>query len=254
MCDLWKNTLAGSVPVGAIPEQIRFGLSRLGPVDEIKLYNSGSFFDRAAIPPEDYPAIAGLTSSFGRVVVESHPSLVGDDCLRFRDMVHGELEVAMGLETVHPAVLEKLNKGVTLDGFRAAAGFLSTHGIDLRVFILVKPPFMSEAEGLEWACRSLDFAEETGASVSILIPTRGGNGAMEILRERGEFMPPDLHTLEGALDYGVANIEGRVFADLWDLRQFSDCPDCFERRRTRLEAVNLTQELPEYPVCETCLT
>jgi len=29
MCDLWKNTLTETVPVGAIPEQIDFALTRL---------------------------------------------------------------------------------------------------------------------------------------------------------------------------------------------------------------------------------
>lgn len=253
MCDLWKNTLTDPVPRGAIPEQIRFGLEKLGKVDEIKLYNSGSFFDHKAISPEDYPDIAKLVEPFNRVVVESHPSLVNDDCLRFADMLNGELEVAMGLETAHPDVLEKLNKGITLDSFRKSADFLSKHEIDLRVFILVRPPFMSEEEGFEWACRSLDFAEEVGASVSILIPTRGGNGAMEILRSQGNFEPPKLRTLEKALDYGISNISGRVFADLWDLQQFSDCPICFEKRKKRLEEMNLTQDLKSNPECKSCL-
>lgn len=253
MCDLWKNTLNESVPIGVIPEQIRYGLDRLGNIDEIKLYNSGSFFDHKAIPKEDYMDIAKQVAPFNQVIVESHPSLIGDDCLLFRDMLSGNLEVAMGLETVHPEVLEKLNKGITLDSFRRAADFLSKNGIDLRVFILVRPPFMSEEEGLEWACRSLDFADEVGASVSILIPTRGGNGAMERLREQGDFEPPKLHTLEKALDYGISNISGRVFADLWDLEQFSDCPVCFEERKKRLEEINLTQGLHDYPQCGSCL-
>jgi hypothetical protein len=253
MCDLWKNTLNESAPIGAIPEQIRFGLNRIGKVDEIKLYNSGSFFDHKAIPTEDYEDIARLMAPFDRVIVESHPSLIGDDCLRFRDMLEGNLEVAMGLETAHPDVLKKLNKGITLDSFRKATDFLSNHEIDLRVFILVRPPFMSEEEGLDWACRSLDLSDEVGASVSILIPTRGGNGAMELLREQGDFEPPKLHTLEKALDYGITNISHRVFADLWDLQQFSDCPICFEKRKNRLEKMNLTQELHDYPECGSCL-
>jgi uncharacterized Fe-S cluster-containing MiaB family protein len=60
MCDLWRNTLVDSVPAGAIPEQIEFALRQLPPARHIKLYNSGSFFDRRAIPPEDFPAIAGM--------------------------------------------------------------------------------------------------------------------------------------------------------------------------------------------------
>jgi radical SAM enzyme (TIGR01210 family) len=142
MCDLWRNTLEQKTPPGAILAQIEFALSQMGPARHIKLYNSGSFFDPHAIPPEDYPAIAGRVGCFERVIVENHPALVNESCLRFRDLLGMELEIAMGLETAHPTVLEKLNKRVTLDRFAAAAGFLRSHGIALRVFILVQPPFM----------------------------------------------------------------------------------------------------------------
>src|SRR5579862_2260859 len=41
MCDLWRNTLAEAVPIGAIPAQIDFALTRLPNARQIKLYNSG---------------------------------------------------------------------------------------------------------------------------------------------------------------------------------------------------------------------
>ena len=66
MCDLWRNTLTETVPAGAIPQQIDYALEQLPPARQIKLYNSGSFFDRNAIPVEDYPAIAARTKSFER--------------------------------------------------------------------------------------------------------------------------------------------------------------------------------------------
>ena len=80
MCDLWQNTLTETVPVGAIPAQIAYALARLPAARVIKLYNSGSFFDPRAIPVADYPAIARLMAPFERVIVESHPALIGDNC------------------------------------------------------------------------------------------------------------------------------------------------------------------------------
>ena len=77
MCDLWKNTLDAPTPKGAIPAQIRWALGRLPAARRVKLYNAGSFFDRAAIPAEDHAAIADLVRGFERVVVECHPALVG---------------------------------------------------------------------------------------------------------------------------------------------------------------------------------
>jgi radical SAM enzyme (TIGR01210 family) len=254
MCDLWKNTVSDTV--ASIPEQIDFALAQLsaeGPSAQIKLYNSGSFFDPGAIPPEQYPAIAQRLRSFERVIVECHPSLVRKPILRFRHMLAGKLEIAMGLETAHPEVLEKLNKRMTTELFSRAAAFLKEHGIDLRVFILVKPPFVTdEQEALHWACRSIDFAFDCGATVASLIPTRFGNGAMEELARQGHFAPPKLSTLEAALDYGINLRRGRVFADLWDLEKFSNCPACFRGRYNRLSQTNLGQCAHPRMACSQC--
>ena len=162
------------------------------------------------------------------------------------------LEVAMGLETAHPAVLERLNKGITLDSFRCAALELRNRDIALRVFILVKPPFQEEEEALEWAKRSLDFAFDCGASVACLIPTREGNGALEALEQTGQWSPPRLSTLERATDYGVGLGRGRVFADLWDLERFSTCATCLDTRRERLQQMNLTQIVSPPVRCPGC--
>jgi radical SAM enzyme (TIGR01210 family) len=252
MCDLWRNTLVDSVSAGAIPEQIDFALRRLPSARYIKLYNSGSFFDRRAIPPEDFPAIAECVHEFERVIVECHPALIGDAALRFRDLLAGRLEIAMGLETAHPAVLEKLNKRMTLAHFAKAAEFLQAHDISLRVFVLVKPPFLDETEAVEWARRSADFAFDCGTEIVSLIPTRPGNGALDALVASGEFAPPRLATLEAALDDCLSLRRGRVFADVWDLERFSSCSACFAARRDRLREMNLRQTILPRVRCAAC--
>jgi archaeosine synthase beta-subunit len=258
MCDLWRNTLPESVPDGAIAAQIRYALERLPPASHLKLYNAGSFFDPRAIPPAEHPEIARLAAPFERVIVECHPALVGTRCLEFRDRLAGRLEVAMGLETVHPEVLARLNKRMTLAQFRRAAALLAREAIDLRVFILVRPPWLSEAEGVAWAERSLEFAFEGGASVCSLIPTRAGNGAMEALAAAGEFEPPSLASLEAAQEYGLRRQAGRmpaacrVFVDLWDSRRFAGCSSCSEARIARLEQMNTTQSIPPPVQCKRC--
>ncbi len=250
MCDLWRNTLTESVPVGAIPAQIDHALLRLPPAKQLKLYNSGSFFDPHAIPPQDYAEIALRANRFDRLIVENHPALTGDGCLRFRDMISGRLEVAMGLETTNPEVLAKLNKRMTLDQFSSAAEFLRRNDIDVRVFILVQPPYMKAEEALYWAERSLDFAMEHGATAATLIPTRAGNGVMDDLMTEGQFALPALHTLESAMEYGLGLKAGRVFADLWGLRE--SCACCHAERVARLRSMNLGQVMLERIACTRC--
>jgi hypothetical protein len=252
MCDLWRNTLTAETPAGAIPAQIDYALGRLPPARQIKLYNSGSFFDRKAIPAEDHAAIAGRVREFERVIVECHPALVGDNCFRFRDRLGGRLEIAMGLETVHPQILDQLNKRMSLEQFRAVAERLHENDIDLRVFILVQPPWMRAEEAVDWATRSLEFAFDCGATAATLIPTRAGNGAMEELMASGDFTPPELGLVEAAAERGLAMGRGRVFVDIWNLEKIAGCAGCGEGRVQRLRAMNLRQEIVPRVKCERC--
>jgi archaeosine synthase beta-subunit len=252
MCDLWRNALTESTPIGAIPEQIDFALERMPPARVVKLYNNGSFFDPRAIPVEDYQTIAACVGMFERVIVECHPAFVGERCIEFDRLMNGRLEVAMGLETAHPIVLEKLNKRMTLEQFAVAAKFLGSNDIDLRVFILVQPPFMEVEEAPYWSERSLDFAFDCGATAATLIPTRGGNGAMEALAAEREFVPPKLSTVEAAANYGLNLKRGRVFVDLWDAKRGSECAACFDQRIERLDEMNLHQKAAEAVVCDCC--
>ena len=243
MCDLWKNTLSEPVHVGAIPAQIDYALARLPAARHVKLYNSGNFFDHKAIPPADYEPIAMRTGRFQTVIVENHPRLCGTDVTRFRDMLSGELEIAMGLETIHPAALEALNKRMTLEDFDRAVDFLLERDVAVRAFILLKPPGMDEAEGVEWALRSIEHAFDIGVHCCSVIPTRAGNGIMDHLERRGHFEPPRLSSLETVFDEALrlAKGRGRVFVDLWDIEQFARCSECVGLRKDRLRTMNLRQ-------------
>ena len=252
MCDLWQNTLDHSVAVGDIPLQIARALSDLPPAKHLKLYNSGNFFDKKAIPVEDYAHIAKIAESFESVLIEAHPSFIGQPVIDFQKMLKGNLQVAMGLETTHPEVMQQLNKQMTLKDFSNAVQFLKDHEIPTRAFILLRPPFLSEEEGVLWAKKSIDFAFDAGVECAVIIPTRPGNGAVDRLEEDGYFNRPSLSSLEEVLKYGIALDKGRVMADLWDIEQFSSCQSCLTSRTNRMEQMNLTQQiLPSQP-CEIC--
>ena len=260
MCDLWKNTLETSVSPGMIPRQIAYAFQQMEvprlkearSAMLVKLYNSGSFFDPRAIPAADYGKIAQLLARFRRVIVECHPLLLGDSCLRFRDLLAAELEVAMGLETVHPAALKQLNKGFGIEDFLRKCLWLRKNGIGIRVFLLVNVPFVPAAEQAEWVEKSIQLAADAGAEVICLIPTRPGNGAVEVLLRSGLYSRTRLEQLENALEFGIRSSRARIFADLWDLEQFRSCLHCFSERRIRLQRMNDQQRILKRIRCGQC--
>lgn len=241
MCDLWRNTLEQAGPPGSVLEQVRFALP-LSDGTQIKLYNAGSFFDPRAIPEAERADIAGLLGRYDRVIVECHPSLVGDAVWRFRDQLPGgtQLEVALGLETADPDALQKLNKGMTVGDFEAAVAALRSHGVEARGFVLVRAPFQTEEQGARWALESVRVAVEAGCGLVALLPTRGGNGAMEALAAAGHYAPPSLATLEDVFDAAMAE-PARIVVDLWDLPAIRELGPRVIERRERLDAMNLQQ-------------
>jgi radical SAM enzyme (TIGR01210 family) len=190
-------------------------------MDWVKLYNAGSFFDAGAIPTACYAGIADRCGGIVRLVVESHPALVGDRVKRLLQVLPPDvaLEVAMGLETAHPTAHERLNKRTNPMDFARAAAWLRGMGVGVRMFLLTRPPFVDREQALEWLLRSVDFALDAGADPVVVIPTRGGNGAMERLRASGDWEEGPLEWLEQALLHGRARGRGRVMADTWDLEQ-----------------------------------
>lgn len=244
MCDLWKNTLDESVQPGDILAQIDYALERLPKATQVKLYNSGNFFDHKAIPPADHLPIAQRMAGFNRLIVENHPKLCTNETVWFNDLLECDFEIAMGLETIHPDVLPKLNKGMTLDDFERATSFLRGFGIDVRAFILLKPPFLNdEAAGVEWALKSIEWAFDIGVQCCSVIPTRPGIPEMDKLEQEGEFSRPRIESMETVLVEGLKMNKGRVFMDLWDVEQFYLGDPDGEARKDRIQKMNLEQNV-----------
>ena len=84
----------------------------------------------------------------------------------------------MGLETIHPTVFPRLNKGMTLSDFDQAVAWARDRGIGVRAFVLVGLPWTRPSEFAAWAARSVDHAAGLGVDRVSLIPLRPGNGRL----------------------------------------------------------------------------
>jgi hypothetical protein len=268
-CDLWQWTLDGPTLPGALTRQLatvlegsdghardgqtRHGRSAAGQtLNRLKLYNASNFFDQRAVPAEDVLGIAKLADPFAAVTVESHGNTIGASTLEFARQITGRLEVAMGLETTHPAAAAQLNKRLDLARFDSAARFLSDNGIDLRVFVLLGAPYVPVDETVAWTVRTVEYAVARGASVVSIIPVRGGNGELERLQGQGDFTPPTLLQLEESLDLSLHFTSSVVTADLWDVDRLPACERCRAERVARLRRVNVNGRPESRFRCDAC--
>lgn len=264
-CDLWRWTLEGGrpTPAGALPIQLARALQDIeSPLPQrLKLYNASNFFDRRAVPLQDVPRLAELARPFSAVTVESHASTIGPPALEFRELLNGRLEVAIGLETIHPIAIEHLNKRLDLSQFDRAAEFLGHHDIDLRAFVLLGTPHVPAEAAIEWTVRSVEYAAARGAKRIAIIPVRGGNGELERLQALGHFTPPTLRELESALEQSLSTLpigpsahRPVLTADTWDIDRLPACEVCRAQRVARIQAMNLStgSRLPAPGSCSVC--
>ena len=253
-CDLWQWTIDGATPEGALVRQLEDVLATLAEPspDRLKLYNASNFFDRRAVPIADHAAIAALAAPFTGVTVESHASAVGRGVAEFAERLPGRLEVAIGLETVHPDAVAHLNKRLDLDRFDRAADDLAADDIDLRVFVLLGAPYVRAEESVEWTMRSVEYALERGAAVVSIIPVRGGNGELERLASLGHFSLPTLTELESVLDRCLSLGPGVVTADCWDAERLAACDTCRLARLQRLRRLNVSGRSAPRVACAEC--
>ncbi|MEA2763527.1 MAG: archaeosine synthase beta-subunit [Gemmatimonadaceae bacterium] len=253
-CDLWRWTVDGPTPPGALTTQLQGVLNALvAPMPErLKLYNASNFFDQRAVPPEDLLTIAKLSAPFAAVTVESHANTIGATTLAFARSIPGRLEVAIGLETIHPIARAHLNKRLDLARFDSASRFLAANEIDVRVFVLLGAPHVPAEESVSWTVRTVEYAVERGASVVSIIPVRGGNGELERLQGLGHFTPPTLSQLEETLEQCMRFANSVVSADLWDVGRLPACERCRRERVGRLQQMNATSRAPAPILCADC--
>jgi len=303
MCDLWKYTLKESVtPLGSLVaqfddleqqcasiRQMEYELPLVRGEEWLKLYNAANFFDERNVASLERQWIAERCARYSRVIVENHAALfqsksVQQETLRFRDRLKGELEVALGLETIDPCAMKVLNKSMRLEQFEAAIDFLRRESIHSRAFILLGPPGTAAQEQKDWALKTCLQATRWGVGRSCVIPTRKGNGWTDLQFANGEWVPPKAEDLEDVLDELLisSTIESRstpltsvvrpvYTVDLWDWElltgpckrrasseQIVDSSSswgmsCRTVRKHRLEQMNLLQEIVPRVYRDECL-
>ncbi len=244
MCDLWKHTTDVAPPPGSLVQQLNTVLPQIPHRDIIKLYNASNFFDPQAVSAQDLVGLAELVQDFEWVVVENHPKLLSTKITEFAARLHGQLQVAMGLETADEQILARLNKQMTVSDYDRACDFLIEHDISIRTFLLLPAPGVAGENVVSHTISSVRHALACGSHVTSLIPLRTGNGALDWLLEQHLVHLPDQHlaakTFRAALDLPRSK-EQRLFLDLWNFDSLAKDDETASSLHDQMERLNLRQ-------------
>jgi radical SAM enzyme (TIGR01210 family) len=175
-----------------IVKQFDHALEQLGEIGFLKIYTSGSFLDECEIsgPTADH-ILKECANASVRLLFESRPEYVTAERLDHVLGIHDNLEIAIGLESSNDNVLRySINKGLAVEDYERAARILSEKGINLRTYVLLKPPYLTEAEAVADAKSTIEFASRSSKTIS-LNPVNVQKGTLvEKLWRNWAYRPP----------------------------------------------------------------
>lgn len=178
-----------------ILRELEAALEKLQGVSYLKIFTSGSFLDEQEIERETAKRIFSMINQkdIKRVQIESRPEFVGAQ--RLKELKQGfnpELEIGIGLESTNDEIRAScINKGFSLEDFKKAVATCKSQGVLVKAYLLVKPPFLTEAEAIQDAIKSGAEAARLGADRISYNPMNVQRGTLvEELWKRGEYSTP----------------------------------------------------------------
>ncbi|MCP4152478.1 MAG: hypothetical protein GY757_32365 [bacterium] len=135
-------------------------------IEEVDIYNSGSFLAEEEVPDVSRRQIFQKLSRLEevkKILVEARPEHVtGKKLQPLVDQVPGKkVEIGIGLESADDEIRTNIiNKGIPIDVFEKAAKIIRDAGAALLVYVLVKPAGITEKEAFRDAVATAHYLKK----------------------------------------------------------------------------------------------
>jgi radical SAM enzyme (TIGR01210 family) len=203
MCGyVYESGKLGDKELGRI---FREALVELGRVPYLKIFTSGSFFDRREVSEQLLTSMIDTVNdmNFEQIQVESRPEFIKKEGLKFvKENLDSQLEIGIGLETSSDLIRANcINKGFSFSDYKKAVKLSRSLGIMVKTYLLLKPPFILEREAVIDTVGSARDAATAGSSRVSINPMNIQRGTLvELLWKRKEYRPPWLWSLVEVLE------------------------------------------------------
>lgn len=214
MCGYFRDSLPEGIDETQVMSQIDTALERYAGESIIKIFTSGSFLDSKEISFDTQQKILkeiAKRTDVKKISIESRPEYVTDQIEELAQTIKPiALEVSIGLESANDHVLKKsINKGFLFNDWLKAAKCIDEHNLNLKTYILIKPPFLTEREAIEDCVKSAEKILDLSTIISFNPVNIHSYTVVEWLWKRGEYQPPWLWSVLSILK-DVHNFEGKT--------------------------------------------
>jgi archaeosine synthase beta-subunit len=212
MCGFWSETAQFKRPithqnfVNQFVDVLQTHELQKYPV--LSLYNAGSLLAEPEIPFSAVEEIMGLVArklpDLKRVIIESKVEYVDKEKLRTLKNILGnrtQLALAIGFESQDDTVRNLcINKGCSKKLFENCIEFTGSEGLHSIVYLILKPPFLTEREAIDEAVASTKYVSRVGVSeINYETMTVESDTFVNLLYTQGQYRLPWLWSVADIL-------------------------------------------------------
>lgn len=199
MCGYFNDSMWKEVSEKDLLIQFENAMKSYSKQKFVKIFTSGSFLDDCEISPKVRKQILNkLAETTDKISVESRPEYIKDKTLKEIKKILDlkKFEVGLGLETASDFIRKNcLNKGFTFRDYKNASNKLKKHEIDIKTYVLIKPPFLTEKESIDDAIKTVDKIKKITNSVSFNPTNVQNNTLVNYLWKRRQYRPAWLFSI-----------------------------------------------------------
>jgi radical SAM enzyme (TIGR01210 family) len=196
MCGYF-NDVSSKIQDENLYRQVDYAFKSLGETRILKVFTSGSFLDPLEVPPgvRNY-FMDQAKANLDKLLVESRTEYVNERNLSGIKNNGLDIRIAIGLESSNDSIIkESINKGSTFAKFLESARVIKDLDLELRTYLLLKPPFISEKASIEDMIKSVKDVSGISDDVSVNPMNIQKNTMVEKLWKNGLYRPPRLWSI-----------------------------------------------------------
>jgi radical SAM enzyme (TIGR01210 family) len=140
---------------------------------------------------------------------------------------------------------QAINKGFSFADYKKATMQLKKHKINVKTYVLMKPPFLTEKESIDDCFRTLRETKNLTQSISINPTNVQRNTVVDYLWKRNQYRPPWLWSIVEVLKQSNTITPASVKCDVvggGSIRGAHNCGNCDSKVLHAIEEYSLTQK------------
>jgi len=193
MCGYFNDSMWENVSDNDLLAQFNRVMETYSGEKFVKIFTSGSFLDDKEVKPKIRTEILqSLAEKAEKISIESRPEYITNKKIKDTlNVLNSKIfEIGIGLETANDLVREyAVNKGFTFNDYKKAAEIVKKNNCELKTYVLIKPPFLTEKESIDDSIGAVDKIKTITDTVSFNPTNVQRNTLVEYLWKRRQYRP-----------------------------------------------------------------